>query len=172
MKRIVLGTLALMFGIAGYSFSASLGYTVPVTVTVKEMFSLVVDKPSLDFGTSDVGKELLPQIVKCVIATNHGVPWNVALQADPLTEPTGQRIPAEDFRYFHTFDNPDGNEIPPANGTTLPVPAIEQTAFSAGPNIFNANTTEFGLGFIVIIPQAQKGGVYTSTIRLRLVDGI
>ncbi len=166
------GIVAFAFGLASTGFAASVGQTLGVKLVVKEMFSLIVDKTSLDFGSSDVGKELLPQIVKCTIATNHGVPWNVALQADPLTEPTGQQIPAEDFKYFHTFDNPDGTETPPANGATLPVPAIEQTVFSAGPAIFNANTTEFGLGFIVIVPQAQKSGTYTSTIRLRMVDGV
>lgn len=171
MKKLT-AIAVVLIGIYSSGHAASVQQTLGVNLVVKEMFSLVVDKTSLDFGTSDVGKELLPQIVKCTIATNHGVPWNVALQADPLTEPTGQQIPAEDFKYFHTFDNPDGNEIPPANGATLPVPTIEQTAFSAGPNIFNANTTEFGLGFIVIIPQAQKSGTYTSTIRLRLVDGL
>lgn len=172
-KAIAVISLTIIMG-GSPLFAQSVMRSIGASLSVREMFDLSIDKINISFGVNEVGTEtpVTPaQVMKCVIVANHGVQWHVTMAATPLSEPGGGIIPAANFQYFHTFDNPEGNEIPSV-GNTLPVPTVQQTVFEAGPNIYSANTAEFGMGFKVIIPPAQKVGNYSTTLTINLVDGI
>lgn len=172
MKKSMLAlAVGLGLAFANLAYSASDPHQVGVDVHVNDMFKLVLDQTALNFGNADVGTELTPLTVACQVYANHGMQWTVALQANPLTHTDGvTQIPGDSFRYFHTYDNPDGNEIP-AVGTDAPVPTVEQTIFESGPNIYNANYAGFGVGFKIIVPPTQKTGDYSTVVNMRLVDG-
>ncbi|MGQ0644233.1 MAG: hypothetical protein ACT4O3_01935 [Elusimicrobiota bacterium] len=153
--------------------------TVGVTLAISEQFNIVVPVSSIDFGANSVATETAPQTVGPIqVFANRSQAWYVKLSADPLTHSDGTTtIPNETdgaaitsgFRYFHTFDNPDGNEIP-ATGSALFVPTSPSVVFEAGPAIHNANPTEFGLGFLAVIKGTQKAGTYTTTLNLLLTE--
>lgn len=170
-KTLVALAIAVCMSAPGFT-AGPIARTVSVTLGIAQLFDLSLSRITIPFGNAAPGTETTPEAVTCIIASNIGSVWHVSINAAPLTHTDGTTIiPPADFQYFHTFNNPDGTEIP-AVGIAAPVPASLTTVFTAGPGIFNANTTEFGLGFKVVIPQAQKSGNYSTTVNIQLVDGV
>lgn len=148
-------------------------HALPLTLNVQGNWGLQFNPAatSLNFGSLKTGVESAPVILNVEAKANHGMPWTVVLQANPITHVDGvTQIPAPNFTFFQTYDNPDAVETP-VIGTSMPVPASELVVFEPAAALYNTQFTGFGLGFIIVTPPEQKAGDYTTVVNVRMVDG-
>lgn len=142
--------------------------TAGVQLSVAPLFSIALDKSNLNLGAVEVGSESLGGTgsnLGVAVMSNHGLEWNVALQASPLVHSDGvTKIPSSAFKYKFTASAPGAT--PPA-GSEAPVPDSKSTIYLGQASEALANLQ---MSFKVAVPPAQKTGNYSTTLTFTLSD--
>lgn len=174
MKNTLSVILAVMV-LLGYSVAAeadSVDQTVPLSLAVPAAFGFTLEKYSHDFGTVPTGQGTMTTIgIYC--RSNHGRPWNMALNADPFSNGT-DIIPSDPgFKWGAWTDTTD-----PIGGGQGKFPYPDGGVVPTSPTVFYESTMDEGsddftaltLGLWVLVPAGQPSGLYETNLILTMTD--
>ncbi len=162
----------VVFGLQSSVFATTLPpQTVPVDLTVGDIFSLTVTPNPISFGTVTAGQQTPVVVVHLNVATNRNHKWEVELNGDNLNIPATFDFP---LTYNWAFDY---NSVDASVALTPAPPAAANITGTLTPIIVRNDpgvllNSDYAINLFANVPAAAIAGTYHANLFFTLTDDI